>query len=383
MINLSRNTRLWVSTVKTGHDNSNTFELPIQDGYSLNQAVGSTDIALNEAGETPTRGSKRFNTQMDPVEWSFTTYMIPFLSGSNVMITDALMWQGLAVKNSLAVDLLNASTTSPVYGDATKFTVGFEENSAHILRTLHLYFLIDNQMYLVEGAQVSQAEISLDIEAIAQVVWSGQGLSLTPIATPAFASAAGLEFDTALPTADNFVKIPAQSDRNYLINKLTIMDVNADVAPGVDDAYKIPITGGNVTINNNLTFLTPETLSEVDKPIGSFTGTFQVTGSIEAYLRKTGGDGTALNPYGTEELLQHMQSGAGTSVTNAANLVFNIGGKTTGSPAAVITIPLAHLSVPEFSVEDVISSSMEFMGIPNSSELVSGSEVYLDFYVAK
>lgn len=381
-INLSRNTRLWVSTVNTGHDNSNTFEIPIQDGYSLGQSTASTDVTVDEAGPKPTRGSKRFNTNQDPVEWSFSTYIMPYLSGSNVLLVDMLLWQGLAVSNATAVDFLNASTTSEVFGNASKFAVGFNDNSAHKLKELYMYFLIDNQMYLVTGTQVGQAEISVDISDIAQVSWSGQGLQMEAIATPAFANATGASFDTEPTTVipDSYVAIPA--NKNYLVNKLTVMDVNADVAPGVDDFYNVPITGASVSINNNITYLTPETLAEVDKPIGSFTGTFDVSGNIDAYLRATNGAGTQASPYGTAELLDHMLVTGSEAVTNAANLVFNIGGKTTGEPGVVITIPTAQLSVPDFSVEDVISSSMEFKGIPASEDLVSGSEVFLDFYVA-
>lgn len=378
-INLSRNTRLWVSTVTSGHNNSNTFEIPVQDGYSLGQSVGTEDVMLDEAGPVPTRGSKRFNTQMEPVDWSFTTYIIPYLSGTDVLLVDMIMWQGLAVKKGLAMDFLDS--LKPIYGDTTKFTVGFEENSAHVLTPLYLYFLIDTQMYRVDAAQVGQAEISVDISDIAQVAWSGQALDLVPIATPSFATSTGAEYDTVAPVADSFVKVPAL--KNYLVNKLTIMEVNADVAPTGDDFYNVPITGAGITINNNVTYLTPETLSEVDKPIGSFTGSFEVTGNIDAYLRATGGVGKVGNPYGTQELLQHMLGSGANSVTNAANLVFHIGGNTAGEPAAVFTLPTAQLSVPEFSVDDVISSSMEFKGIPSSTDLKSGTEIYLDFYVAK
>ena len=161
------------------------------------------------------------------------------------------------------------------------------------------------------------------------------------------------------------------------------MDVNADVAPGADDFYSVPITGASIDINNNITYLTPETLAEVDKPIGSFTGSFEVTGSIDAYLRKTSGSGTEADPYGTAELMDHMLVTGSEAVTNAANLVFNIGGTESGEPGVSITVPTAQLSVPEISVDDVVSSTMEFKGIPNDANMQSGSEIFLDFYVAR
>jgi hypothetical protein len=124
-----------------------------------------------------------------------------------------------------------------------------------------------------------------------------------------------------------------------------------------------------------VTFLTPNTLAELDVPIGSFTGAFEVTGSIESYLRDTGGDGSVGTPYGSAELLDHMMADRG--VTNAANLVLYVGGKTNAN--CVITIPAAHLSVPEISVEDVVSQSFEFKGIPSSTDLTSGDEIDLVF----
>lgn len=377
-INLSRNTRLWVSTVLTGHTNANTFELPIQEGYSLGQAVSTSDVTVDEAGPAPIRGSKRFNDSMDPVDWSFSTYMLPYTSGSNVMLVDMLMWQGLAVAKGETADFTDALT--PVHGTTTKFTVGFTKNSAHVLTPLHMYFLIDNQMYLIKDAQVGQAELSVDISDIGQVAWSGQAVSYEPIATPVFASAAGDIYDPASILTNTYVAIP--SNKNYMVNKLTIMDLNADVAPTASDGYNVPITGASVTINNNVTYLTPSTLSEVDKPIGSFTGSFDVSGSIDAYLRASGGDGSLGNEYGSAELLQHMLA-ATNQVTNAANLVLHVGGKTPGEPGVTITLPNAMLSVPEFSVDDVVSSSMEFKGITSDANMASGDEIYLDFYVVR
>jgi hypothetical protein len=375
-INLSRNTRLWVSTVTSGHDNSNTFEIPIQEGYSLSQSVSTSDVTLDEAGPAPTRGSRRFNESLDPVEWSFTTYNTPYLKNTDHFTVDMLLWHSLANKDGIATDFDNSTSTSTVYGDSSSFKVRFNNNSAHVLTKLYLYFKIDNQVYLVSDAQVNQVEISVDISDISQAVWSGQALKYEAIPTPTFMSSAGLDLDEDTPTADSFVKIPAS--KNYLVNKLTTMSMNADVAPGVNDNYNIPITGATVTINNNITYLTPSTLAQVDSPIGSFTGSFEVTGSVEAYLRTTpGSTGTSGNPYGAAELLQHMLSNVQGAVTNAANITLNVGGS--AGPRIVINIPQAHLSVPDMSVDDVVSTSFEFKGIPSSTNLTSGDEISLDF----
>ncbi len=382
-INLSRNTRLWVSTVNTGHTNENTFEIPVQDGYGLSQTTSTSDVAAEEAGATPIRGSKRFNDTQDPVDWNFTTYMTPYLATNHYMV-DMLLWHALANAKGTDPDLDNTTTTSTVYGDATDFTVDFSNNSAHELTPIYLYYKIDNQMYLVSDAQVSQAEISIDITDIGMTAWTGQALSYTPIADPAFVDADGsngLAYDTVTPTANTYVGIAA--NKQYLVNKLTIMDLNSDQAPsgaGTNGNYKIPITGASITINNNITYLTPSTLAEVDGPIGSFTGSFDVSGSVQAYLRDVpGSDGAIGTEYGSREFLEHMLANVGNAVVNAANIVFHIGGKGVGDASCVITLPAAQISVPEIAVEDIIATSFEFKGIPSSPDLISGDEVAIAF----
>jgi hypothetical protein len=375
--------------VETGHDNSNTFEIPVQDGFSLSQSVSTTDVTAEEAGPTPTRGSKRFNESLDPVDWSFSTYINPYIdTDTNHYLVDMIMWHALANDNATALDFDDTSTSSTVFGTGTELNVDFTNNIAHTLTQLYLYFRIDTQTYLASKAQVSQAEISIDISDIGMVAWTGQALSYQPIADPTFMDADGSNGLTyvettrtvpAAPTADKYVKIGV--GKEYLVNKLTVMEMNADVAPGTDPSlenYAIPITGASITINNNVTYLTPSTLAEVDVPIGSFTGGFEVTGSVEAYLRDAAGATGAIGlEYGSADLLAHMLADVSGSVTNAANIVLYIGGKT--DQQAVVTIPFAHLSVPEVSVDDVVSTSFEFKGIPQSADLLSGDEITLEF----
>ena len=49
--------------------------------------------------------------------------------------------------------------------------------------------------------------------------------------------------------------------------------------------YDINITGGSITIANNVTYVTPETLGVIDKSIGSFTGARTITGNFDLLLR--------------------------------------------------------------------------------------------------
>lgn len=384
-INLSRNTRLFVSTVETGFTNANTFEIPIQEGYSLSQSVASSDVTLNEAGDAPIRGSKRFNDALDPVEWSFTTYMTPYVgnatnASSKIFLPDMIMWQGLAVKKGGAMDFEQA--TSKVHGTTSQLNVNFGDNGAHVLTELFLFFKIDNSWYKVHKAQVGQAEISIDIDNLGMVAWSGQGTRLELLtAAPTFFGGTAGEYDSTT-TAAGYTAIP--SARKYVLNKLTTVTLESDVAPGgsgANDNYKIPVTSASLSINNNISYVTPAVLSEVDVPVASFTGSFEVSGTLSAYLRTTpGATGATGSPYGAVDLMNHMLSTSSLSkVTNTTNIVISMGGLAVGDAKCVITIPTAHLSVPTMSVDDVVSTEIEFKGIPTSDDLLSGTELSIAF----
>ena len=385
-LNLSRNSRLWVSTVAPGgtFNNNNTFEIPLQEDFSFTQSNTFEDVTVEEAGPTPTRGSKRFNSTLEPVEWNFSTYISPYIftdgaNGNKHMVVDALLWHALA--SGSAPDLANGDT-APVGAEATEFTVAFTDNSFHVLTKLYLYFLVDNKLFVIKDAQVNTADISVDISDIAQVGWSGQGTEiLTPASLPTF-MVETTRGDNALPyvdtdetpTADKYVAIPAT--KQYLLNKLTVMTMTSNVRDGSTmDGYNIPITGANISINNNVTFVTPSTLSEVDLPVGSFTGSFEVTGSIDAYLRDGLGvkDGTPGNEFGTVGLYENMV--ANRETTTVTNIALNVGGA--ANPVAIITMPKAQISIPSINIDSVVSQSFEFKAMPDTDDLNDGLEIGL------
>lgn len=365
-VQLLRNTRLWASTVKidqvTGQpvgalDNTNTWEVLIQDDFAFNQDGNSTDINLDEAGPRPTRGSKRFNDNLNPADWNFSTYLRPYLdkTSSVVMTPDYMLWHCLA--SGSAIDV---TKDEGVKANSKNMLVKFTDNQYHQLNTLTLYYLIDKVWYRIEEVQINQAEISVDIEGIGMTAWSGQGTKVTPLGTsqPFDPSHADFTFPDAIFEEASWIK-----------NKLTTLLIK-DKDNG-DTEYDIPITGGTVTINNNISYLTPNTLSRLDLPIGSFTGTFEVSGSLEAYLRSRDLDDTTDK---AAELLNRMITDR--SITNSFEIGICLGGiYDTAAPAVVVVLPTAHLSVPTTETADVLGTNIEFKGIP--SELDAGNEVFL------
>ena len=66
---------------------------------------------------------------------------------------------------------------------------------------------------------------------------------------------------------------------------LTNLTIVGD-AGGSDVTYtdNLVLTGGNVTVSNNITYLLPETLGVVNLPLENVTGTRSVTGSFTCYF---------------------------------------------------------------------------------------------------
>lgn len=366
-VQLLRNTRLWVSTAANNASITpqNTWEVLIQDDFSFNQDSNTTDIGLNEAGPRPTRGSKRFNDSLNPADWNFSTYLRPYLDAArgNVVLTpDYALWHSLASGSELDI-----SNTNGVQANDTNMLVKFEDNQYHELAKLNLYYLVDTQWYQIEEVQINQAELSVDIDGIGLTAWTGQGTRVTPLSAAPFAHT----------TPDYTLPDTVFNSAAYIRNKLTTLFVRDNGAtsgePDINkgNTYNIPITGGSVTINNNITYLTPSTLSRLDVPIGSFTGTFEVTGSLEAYLRTKE---QATDQDTSANLLSQLN--AARDITNSFQLGIAMGGDSAaGQPAVVIVLPRAHLSIPTIETADVLGTTIEFKGIGEA--LDSGDEVFL------
>src|SRR6056300_954506 len=75
------------------------WKIPVLAGFNFTQDASFTDISLNEAGASPTRGQKRFNDALNPADVSFTTYVRPYIKtgspASNHEDVNMLLWEAL------------------------------------------------------------------------------------------------------------------------------------------------------------------------------------------------------------------------------------------------------------------------------------------------
>lgn len=473
-LNLSRNTKLFVSTKATGNAAADTWEVPVLDGYSFSQEADSETITLNEAGDAPVRGQKIFNTALTPADISIPTYVRPFYNTTHAAL-EQVLWEGLV-------------GPGPVNTYANRglsyFEANFKGSNQHELLKLFLFFQLENTTYRVDDVALNSAEIDFSIDGIAQITWNGQGSAISEVDTSGwgagveytaatavhtggaeakfiknklssmllkkatgtdsatiFAGFAGLldpsaavDYDgsstyTADITVDGgsaqTISIDSSAwsgttvqdaidEINYQLNgvvlyfdagnlRLTsstsgttslltlaesdtlplladldttnfvsytyydsangastaayvgIVTGNTGAIPGFGTVktYNVPITGGSITIDNGITFLTPEELGKVNVPIGSFTGARAVSGSVTAYLN-TGSTNTG-------GLLTDLATDT-TVVTHEFEMTMSMGGGA-NTPRVDFIMNHAHLVIPSINVEDVISTEISFTGL--------------------
>ena len=399
------NSRPGLGLFKGNGADANTFRIGVLDGYSFSQGSESTDVQINEAGATPNRGSKRFNDSLPPAEWSFGTYVRPFKHGSNSWRTSGdhdmvenIMWASMAGKD-IAEGALSGTSASAITIDGTDADISFERSDHHELLKLSIFFVLENTTYRLNEAQVNQCEIDFSIDGIAQLTWSGNATTIDQVSTfledpskyGAFNTSGVMATDAAsggsagvLGNGGNtstfvesysYADCVSPDDADYLRNKLSTLTLSTaeqgggSASNGLDaTTYDINITGGSITIANNVTYVTPETLGLVDKPIGSFTGARQITGSLTCYLD------TKSN--GSNQLLTDL-AGATDLVSNIFDMSLFMGGASSATPVVEFDIPRAHLTVPTIETADLISTTVEFSA--HGSDLLTGNEMTVKY----
>lgn len=364
-LNLVRNSRVFFTTnvnsntgavLKTGISTTNTYEIQVLDGFSFSQNTTTETVTLNEAGATPSRGQRSFATALDPVDFSMSTYIRPFynLAGTDPTPTtddyasaeEEVLWNAFA--GTTAIGGANPGWTRTTLGTTPMSTVAFNNSNAHQLQKFGLMVWVDNVLFTIDNCALDQATIDFGLDAISTIAWTGKGTKLniyegTTLTGSTFAGGDGF---TGTAAAKN-------TTARYLANKLS----TCVMVKGIDGgglSYTLPITGGNITFANNLTYLTPANLGVVNQPATYFTGTRAISGSLNAYL-KTGGTNTS------SDILADIISGSTTSQAQAYEITLSIGGSGTASTRVDLNLPAAVLAVPAVNAEQVVSTTINFV----------------------
>jgi hypothetical protein len=74
---------------------ANTWEIQVQDGFSFSQNTTTETVTLSEAGDTPNRGQRNFNTALEAVDFTFSTYIRPRDAGSVIDAEEGVLWNAM------------------------------------------------------------------------------------------------------------------------------------------------------------------------------------------------------------------------------------------------------------------------------------------------
>jgi len=387
----SRDTKVYVAPLNaSGAEVAGAiWEIPVLDGFSFSQATNSSEITLNEmeaSGGGSRRGRKMFNDSYAPAEWSFSTYARPFKSASYAAggadnqvahhAVEEALWAMMVGNAGAGYTVPTASQVSVwaqgLTHDATDLDIDFDDSNTSTLGTANIYFVLGKTgetatTYKVANCCMNEASMDFDIDGIATIAWSGMGTIIT---------------ESTAPTATRFEAIG--STTNFIRNRLTQLvmttaddhlrgdsndDGTQDSADADSDAetYGLTLTGGNITISNNMTFLTPETLGVVNQPLGHVTGTRTIGGSFTCYLNSTADSSMDL----FERLIEDSDT-----ITNKFDLNFKVGGAA-AVPRIEFNMAACHLEVPTHSIDDVISLEVTFHAL--GTDISSTDEIAIKY----
>jgi hypothetical protein len=354
-LNLVRNSRLFFTTnvnsttgvvQTTGALATNTYEIQVLDGFTFSQNSNSETVTLSEAGSAPVRGQRSFNISLAPVDFSFSTYIRPKLVSTTTEAEETPLWNALT------------STSGNGWAAGATSNVTFTNSNANQLQKFGLIIVVDNVTYVIDNCALNEASIDFSIDGIATVAWSGQGTKLYQLGTSVTTNTSG--GFTAGVTGSFKQKV---TDANFITNKLS----TATVAKG-GTTYTVALTGGNLTISNNISYITPANIGVVNQPVTYFTGTRSITGSMTAYLKTGAGTDTGA-------LLSDALTAAATTTEPNYDVQISIGGAT-GNRVA-LKMPTTVLSIPAVDVQQVVSTTINFTA-QGSANGTAGSAFSLD-----
>ena len=390
------------------------WEIPVLDGFSFSQATNSSEITLNEmesSAGVSRRGRRAFNDSLAPGEWSFSTYVRPFTAAgatqgtgsadaaAEVHAVEEVLWALMAGANNYAAAKYDRGGTDVLIPGGSNMTVNFNSSNVSTLSTFNLYFVLgdaNRTVMKLDGCVVGEASLDFDIDGIATIAWSGNAANIVdftgsvhtdntaPVHSDTTADGTTMAVgDVWLDANDGhrlyvttnvgngseantaYVNEAITNTTNFIRNRLTVLtvtptsqDPDNDSSNELESSYSLTLTGGNVTVSNNITFITPEELGLVNVPIGHVTGTRSVSGSFTCYLTE---DTSTTNA--SRDFFEDLRAITNV-VTNSFALVFKIGGAS--GTGLELNMATSHVEIPTHSIEDVISLETNFQALPST-----------------
>lgn len=461
--NLIRNSRVFFTTnvaagtgivAASGFTTANSQELQVLDGFTFSQATNADTVTISEAGATPTRGQRSFNTSLGTVDFSFSTYMRPRLSSTLIKCEESPLWNALLSNTALATaNIASAGTFTYAAGvltmtgthafkvgevyvvtgvvglgasqfntavkvtavtgttvavftylviptatfssgnfvvptvtfsrsawnefpaiaaDTTGIITPYSEltsalSNKNTLLTFGMLMTVDGVTYAIDNCALDQAVVDFGLDGIAMVAWTGKGTALRQLGTNISYSTAA---DPVLTGGVTGTIAGKNTTAGFITNKLSTVTLVSNIGGVSGTAYTLALTGGSITIANGITYVTPANLGVVNQPVGYYTGTRAISGSITAYLR-TGSTNTA-------GLLSTLLAAAPTSagVEPKFKLQLEIGGAT-ATTRVEVQVDGAMVQIPTIDAQAVMSTTINFtaQGSESAQSATAGYDI--------
>ena len=341
-------------------------------GFSATNTITITGANLQTSKAGQTGGSGTLHLRVDSV----TTTGASFYRGSQA-----------DENSSFGPAVVEPSGTSSI--------INFGQSNRSTLGTCNLFFVMETaqdtpMVYKLSNAAVNEASIDFEVDGIATINWSGFAKTITDMqsagdvtvntsaaATSGGTAAAGkvhirksggaspmlFSFYPTANTPVTAIRTGVDSTSTFIRNRLTqllVEDKDADTTAFPSTNYSLTLTGGNITISNNISYLVPEELGAVNVPIEHVTGGRTASGSFNCYLTletDSGNNGTSVELF--NDMTNSATGGGLSKVVNNFEVTFQIGGSV-GTPRLNVTMPKVHINVPSHSIEDVISVETSF-----------------------
>lgn len=452
---------------------ANTQELQVLDGFSFSQASNADTVTIAEAGATPTRGQRSFNTSLGTVEFSFSTYIRPRYASNLIEAEESHLWNallsstpvlaaqtsvfvattisavtcaintgalsitgtgitGVAVGDILVIKgvgkttgavgssqfntpvkvltvsstvvtaqyivaptvacpaigswiqtdiamtktawnknvAVAADTAGPAYANAgaAYSTITTAMSNKNQLLPFGMIITVDGVTYVIDNCALDQAVVDFGLDGIATVAWTGKGTALRQLAT-------NVTYTTATDPVMSGGLIGTATGKtttaNFITNKLSTVTLTKNIG-GIgagNTSYTLALTGGSLTIANGINYVTPANLGVVNVPIGYYTGTRAISGSMTAYLR-TG----STNSSGLLADLLAASSGAG-GIEPKFFLQIAIGGSASETRIE-LEMSGCNLQIPTIDAQAVMSTSINFTA--QGSDSIQGATAGYD-----
>lgn len=370
-LQFQRNADVYIEVMDAARaDVLTTWKVPVLEGFSFTQSINSSEITINEAGETSRRARLLFNDSLSPSEWSFSTYIRPVVD-TNVLAPEQALWAMMFGASAFGADL----TISP-NGLANQYrgiantpvnTLNGDTDNTFNLNASNVSAMPDNwnivfafedgsnkQYFRLNKAVVNSASIDFDIDGIATCSWSGFAVDIEDLG-------AETPDDTSSPARignlAGAITSGTTGTENFIRNRISTVSLGRQTgsSPAVD-SYSIVLTGGSFSIENNISYLTPEELGNVNVPLANITGARSISGSLTCYFDGGSGDDDK-----SGELFRDLVSDTAT-IRNVFDMAVNIGGEVADTPRLALTLPTAHLEIPTINVEDLLTLEVNFHG---------------------